>query len=65
MADDHRWLSGRRIRPEPIRPGVTVADLVDEAFLAYNGRRVQVGVNGEDGGANDGFAIFLPMVTNR
>jgi deoxyhypusine synthase len=35
------WLSGRRIRPRPIEAGVGVADLVDQAFLAYNGRRLQ------------------------
>ncbi len=42
MADDRRpWLSGKRIYPDPIRSGVSAADLVDEAYLAYNGRRLQ------------------------
>jgi deoxyhypusine synthase len=34
-------LSGSRINPDPIRGGVTVADLVDHAFLAYNAGRLQ------------------------
>jgi deoxyhypusine synthase len=38
--DRKRWLSGPRILPEPIRPGVAAADLLDQAFLAYNGRRL-------------------------
>ena len=37
----HRWLSGRRIQPEPIAKGVGVADLLDGAFLAYNAGRLQ------------------------
>jgi deoxyhypusine synthase len=37
----HGWLSGRRIYPDPIRPSATVADLVDETFLAYNAGRLQ------------------------
>jgi len=41
MAHSSRWLSGKRIQPQPIRAGVGVADLIDQAFLAYNGRRVQ------------------------
>ncbi|HEX6851131.1 MAG TPA: deoxyhypusine synthase [Candidatus Polarisedimenticolaceae bacterium] len=36
-----KWLSGARINPEPIRGGVSVADLVDRAFLAYNAGRLQ------------------------
>lgn len=36
-----KWLSGARINPEPIRGGVSVADLVDQAFLAYNAGRLQ------------------------
>jgi deoxyhypusine synthase len=35
------WLTGRRINPEPIRKGVTAADLVDQAYLAYNAGRLQ------------------------
>jgi deoxyhypusine synthase len=36
-----KWLSGARINPEPIRGAVSVADLVDQAFLAYNAGRLQ------------------------
>jgi deoxyhypusine synthase len=35
-----RWLSGRRIEPKPIARGISVAQLVDEAFLAYNAARL-------------------------
>ncbi len=35
------WLSGPRINPEPIEKGVTAADLIDTAFLAYNAGRLQ------------------------
>ena len=36
-----RFLSGRKIDPQPISPGVNVADLVDGAFLAYNAARLR------------------------
>ncbi len=36
-----RFLSGRRILPEPIVAGISVVDLVENAFLAYNGRRLR------------------------
>ena len=36
-----KWLSGPRINPEPIAKGVTAADLIDGAFLAYNAGRLQ------------------------
>jgi deoxyhypusine synthase len=36
-----RLLGGRRILPDPVRPGVTVRDLVDNAFCAYNGARLR------------------------
>src|SRR5687767_4075531 len=36
-----RYLSGRRIDPRPIEGGETVADLVDETFLAYNAARLR------------------------
>jgi deoxyhypusine synthase len=36
-----KWLSGARINPEPIRGGVGAADLIDQAFLAYNAGRLQ------------------------
>ena len=38
---DGRYLSGRRILPEPIRRGMTTVELIDTAFLAYNGRRLR------------------------
>ncbi len=38
---ESRYLSGRRILPEPIRPGMSAVDLIDNAFLAYNGRRLR------------------------
>src|SRR5512145_3232857 len=41
MAHKKPLLSGERIHPDPIRPGVTVDRLIDGAFLAYNGGRVQ------------------------
>jgi len=36
-----KFLHGRRIDPAPITPHVSVADLVDEAFLAYNAARLR------------------------
>ena len=36
-----RYLSGRRIDPRAIEGGETVADLVDETFLAYNAARLR------------------------
>jgi deoxyhypusine synthase len=36
-----RWLSGKRINPEPIRDGVSAADLVDHTYLAYNAARLR------------------------
>jgi deoxyhypusine synthase len=38
-----RYLSGARIAPEPIRGGVTAADLIDSAFISYNGGRLRDG----------------------
>ena len=34
-----KFLQGRRIDPAPITKKQTVADLVDESFLAYNAAR--------------------------
>src|SRR5579883_3260376 len=34
-------LSGARIDPVPVRGDMTAADLIDTAFLAYNGRRLR------------------------
>lgn len=36
-----KWLSGQRIAPPPVRAGVTVRSLIDNAFLAYNGARLR------------------------
>jgi deoxyhypusine synthase len=36
-----KYLSGRRIDPRAIEGGETVADLVDETFLAYNAARLR------------------------
>jgi deoxyhypusine synthase len=36
-----RYLAGRRILPEPIRQGMSAVELIYNAFLAYNGRRLR------------------------
>jgi deoxyhypusine synthase len=36
-----KFLQGRRIDPAPITPDTTLAELVDEAFIAYNGARLR------------------------
>src|SRR5882762_9183398 len=36
-----RFLQGRKIDPAPITPTTTVAELVDGAFIAYNGARLR------------------------
>ena len=36
-----KFLQGRRIDPAPITPNTTIAELVDESFLAYNGARLR------------------------
>ena len=36
-----KFLNGRRIDPAPITSKTTITDLVDEAFLAYNGARLR------------------------
>ena len=36
-----KWLSGKRIDPEPISGGMDVADLIDQTYLAYNAGRLQ------------------------
>lgn len=41
--DKSRFLSGARIAPEPVSAGITAADLIDQAFLAYNGGRLREG----------------------
>jgi deoxyhypusine synthase len=35
------YLSGKRIDPRPITPSTTVTELIDNAFLAYNGARMR------------------------
>lgn len=40
MTRDH-WLAGKRIAPAPVRGGVSAADLIDGAFLAYNAGRLR------------------------
>ena len=42
MSDSkNKWLSGKRIDPEPISGEVGAADLIDRTFLAYNAGRLQ------------------------
>jgi deoxyhypusine synthase len=36
-----KLLTGSPINPEPVRGDMTAADLIDSAFLAYNGRRLK------------------------
>ena len=43
MADKHHALSGAPINPKPVTGEMTVADLVDSAFLAYNAARLREG----------------------
>src|SRR4029453_9772633 len=39
----HEYLKGQRIHPAPIEGSETVADLIDNAFLAYNAGRLREG----------------------
>jgi deoxyhypusine synthase len=41
MKHGHDWLRGKKIAPPPIGPGCSVRELVDSAFLAYNGARLR------------------------
>src|SRR5919106_988980 len=36
-----KFLRGKRIDPAPIKKNIAVADLIDEAFLAYNAARLR------------------------
>ena len=45
MAKKRNWLSGKRIAPEGIAPGLTVKQLIDQSFLAYNGARLKEACN--------------------
>lgn len=37
----NRWLSGRRINPDPVRRGMKVSEIIDSSFLAYNAGQLQ------------------------
>lgn len=37
----HSWLAGKRIAPPPAKPGMSVRELIDQTFLAYNGARLR------------------------
>lgn len=37
----HNWLAGKKIAPAPIAPGISARELIDSAFLAYNGGRLR------------------------
>ncbi|MBI3117056.1 MAG: deoxyhypusine synthase [Candidatus Hydrogenedentes bacterium] len=37
----HHWLAGKKIAPAPVTPGITARELIDNAFLAYNGGRLR------------------------
>lgn len=41
MAKKSKFLSGKRIDPTPISSKTTLADLVDESFMAYNAARLR------------------------
>ena len=41
MADGNYELAAQQINPAPVRGDMTAAELVDSAFLAYNGRRLR------------------------
>ena len=41
MKGKSRHLKGPKILPEPITPGISLVDLVDHTFLAYNGARLR------------------------
>ena len=41
MKGKSRHLKGPKILPEPIAPGISLVDLVDRTFLAYNGARLR------------------------
>ena len=43
MSNKHRFLSGKAIDPKPVTGEMTVADLVESAFLAYNAARLREG----------------------
>jgi len=40
-ASTNRFLRGQSIAPPPVRGDMTAAELIDQAFMAYNGRRLR------------------------
>jgi deoxyhypusine synthase len=57
------YLRGKRILPKPITGKESLPDLIDNAFLAYNGARLQEGVRlfTEKMLANDGVTIGMSL----
>ena len=43
MAHKHKFLSGHAIDPQPVTGSMSVADLVESSFLAYNAARLREG----------------------
>jgi deoxyhypusine synthase len=43
MDHKHKFLSGHSIEPAPVTGSMTVAELVETAFLAYNAARLREG----------------------
>jgi deoxyhypusine synthase len=41
MTDHQRLLCGAKIAPPPLRSGVTVREMIETSFLAYNGARLR------------------------
>ena len=41
MEKQKHYLSGKKIAPAPVRPGIGVRELIDGAFLAYNAARMR------------------------
>jgi deoxyhypusine synthase len=37
----NRWLNGRHIDPDPVREGMTVSEIIDSSFLAFNAGQLQ------------------------
>ncbi|MBI4468194.1 MAG: deoxyhypusine synthase [Acidobacteria bacterium] len=41
MQEKSRYLSGKRIDPTPIQAGISLVDLIDDNFMAYNAARLR------------------------
>lgn len=41
MTSKSRFLQGKKIDPKPIQPSLSIVDLVDQTFLAYNAARLR------------------------